>query len=951
MDETQYDEFGNYIGTSESESETGELNSSAAWTEPNINRGQQDDHPVETLALTTLDEEDDAETLVQYVDTETLEQPLAVGGMRREPYTPPSPDSLSSYQGYRRQLMFHQDQIYNVAVLGHLLHGKTSLVDSLVRKAHYMEGEQTFFGTHYTDNQVIERKKSISVHASPTSVLLPTSKGKTLLFNIVDTPGHSDFADEIAVASTLADAAIIVIDCVEGAQIMTKKSVEVALLSNLPLIFFINKLDRLILEMRMPPSEVLYKLEALVDQLTELVHSIAPSTALSIHSNIVFGSVDMNWFFTTHSIATKYQTSGHPRVLRDLLWGRVFYDAANGMFSKDNKGGKAERTFIYFILNPLYKILTRAMELEDDSLRIKLEEQGIPVITEGMQKHAGLSLRDRVRKATQAFFGGVDLGIGHLVDTMVGTFPSSDKAAKYVNSQLSEPSSTSRNRSCVQVVKMVTIPSLEHELFALGRVVSGTITLGDTFQVYDGTLEPESQDAIKETTISKMWLPDPASLMPVSKVSQGNWVFIGGLDHLIGKTAYLVSREDPDDQILDWLAKAVTPVKMVSEPIFKVAVSPWRPSDLPKMLEGLRNVYKIYTTLQVKVEESGEYTLLGPGEMYMDCVLHDLREIFAKVEIKVSDPSTIFSETCLETSALLCTARSQNGANKITVIAEPLEEQIIQDMEVGAFDPSPSALELRYGWDVLQSRSLWGFGLNRNDKDHETKGTTNIILNEVLSNGNADVEERLEQSRMYLEQGFRWAMRQGPLCEEGVRGVKVRIIDIELSSDASRRGAGELVPAMRRVCYSSMMLASPRILEPIYAFYILCSAAAVELLHRIVDTRRAAILSDKPIAGTPLYLVEGKIPVIESFGFEIDIRNATHGEASVSLLFDRWDVVPGDPLDRSLTVRSLQAAPLQGLARDFMVKTRKRKGLSPEPTLSRFVDDTMLEGLREAGIL
>jgi U5 small nuclear ribonucleoprotein component len=60
------------------------------------------------------------------------------------------------------------------------------------------------------------------------------------------------------------------------------------------------------------------------------------------------------------------------------------------------------------------------------------------------------------------------------------------------------------------------------------------------------------------------------------------------------------------------------------------------------------------------VEESGEHVVLGTGEMYMDCILHDLRKMYSEIEIKISDPVVTFCETVVETSSLKCFAETPN---------------------------------------------------------------------------------------------------------------------------------------------------------------------------------------------------------------------------------------------------------------------------------------------------
>lgn len=128
-------------------------------------------------------------------------------------------------------------------------------------------------------------------------------------------------------------------------------------------------------------------------------------------------------------------------------------------------------------------------------------------------------------------------------------------------------------------------------------------------------------------------------------------------------------------------------------------------------------------------------------------------------------------------------------------------------------------------------------------------------------------------------------------------------------------------------------------------------ADSVSSLYTILSRRRGHVLSDGPLAGTPLYGVRGLVPVIDSFGFETDVRIHTQGQASVALVFDKWSVVPGDPLDRDVKLRPLEMAPAGGTARDFVVKTRRRKGLSEDVSVSKFLEPELWKGLKEGGVL
>ena len=184
-----------------------------------------------------------------------------------------------------------------------------------------------------------------------------------------------------------------------------------------------------------------------------------------------------------------------------------------------------------------------------------------------------------------------------------------------------------------------------------------------------------------------------------------------------------------------------------------------------------------------------------------------------------------------------------------------------------------------------------------------------------------------------------------------IRNTKFRLIDVALAQEAIFRGGGQIIPTARRACYSSFLMASPRLMEPMYAVSMTGPQDSVSTVYNILARRRGHVLSDGPIAGTPLYRVSGLIPVIDSFGFETDLRINTPGQAMVSLVFDRWNMVPGDPLDREIVLRPLQMAGAQATARDFVLKTRRRKGLSEDVSVAKFLEPEFYQSLIESGTL
>lgn len=166
--------------------------------------------------------------------------------------------------------------------------------------------------------------------------------------------------------------------------------------------------------------------------------------------------------------------------------------------------------------------------------------------------------------------------------------------------------------------------------------------------------------------------------MDIERAPAGNLVLLSGVDASISKTATIVSKDVDDDFYI------FRPIKHMTTSVLKVAVEPVAPSNLPKMLDGLRKVNKSYPLVTTKVEESGEHIILGTGELYMDSILHDLRKLFSEIEIKVSDPVTKFCETVVETSALKCYAETPNkkcvALNTLITSADELQEQTDHDL-------------------------------------------------------------------------------------------------------------------------------------------------------------------------------------------------------------------------------------------------------------------------------
>lgn len=208
----------------------------------------------------------------------------------------------------------------------------------------------------------------------------------------------------------------------------------------------------------------------------------------------------------------------------------------------------------------------------------------------------------------------------------------------------------------IQVTKLY--PSADAlEFHTFGRILSGTAKPGMQVKVMGEGYSPEDEEDMAIARIENVWVHESRYRIPAGEdgIAAGNFVLLGGVDNSIVKTATISSIVDSDEEL-----HIFAPIKHMTQSVLKIAVEPVQPSELPKMLDGLRKINKTYPLAETRVEESGEHVIMGTGELYLDCVLHDLRRLFAEIEIKVSDPFVRFCETVVETSALKCYADTPN---------------------------------------------------------------------------------------------------------------------------------------------------------------------------------------------------------------------------------------------------------------------------------------------------
>ncbi len=189
--------------------------------------------------------------------------------------------------------------IRNIAIAAHIDHGKTTLSDNLLSGAGMISedlaGKQCFM-----DFDAQEQERGITIYSANVSMVHEVGE-KGYLINLIDTPGHVDFGGDVTRAMRAVDGAVVVVCAVEGAMPQTETVLRQALKERVKPVLFINKVDRLIKELKLTPEQMLERFTKHINHVNSLIRKYAPEEhkldwMVDVQSGkVAFGSAYKNW--------------------------------------------------------------------------------------------------------------------------------------------------------------------------------------------------------------------------------------------------------------------------------------------------------------------------------------------------------------------------------------------------------------------------------------------------------------------------------------------------------------------------------------------------------------------------------------------------------------------------------------------------------------------------------
>eukprot|EP01017_Pseudomicrothorax_dubius_P020190 TRINITY_DN2210_c0_g2_i6.p1 TRINITY_DN2210_c0_g2~~TRINITY_DN2210_c0_g2_i6.p1 ORF type:complete len:507 (+),score=113.23 TRINITY_DN2210_c0_g2_i6:131-1651(+) len=461
----------------------------------------------------------------------------------------------------------------------------------------------------------------------------------------------------------------------------------------------------------------------------------------------------------------------------------------------------------------------------------------------------------------------------------------------------------------IYVAKMIPTTDFSR-FFAFGRVFSGTVSSGQKVRIMGPNYHPGKREDLFEKSVQRTVLMMGRYLEYIPDVPAGNVVGLVGVDQYLLKQGTISTHPD---------AHTIRSMKYSVSPVVRVAVEPKVPADLPKLIHGLKLLSKSDPLVQCITEEGGQHIVAGCGELHVEICLNDLSKEYAGCELVVSDPIVQYRETITSESSEACLAKTSNKLNRIYCSASPLGDRLCEMIEKGEIGPNDDSkartkiLVEEFSWDRIDAGRLWTFG-------PEGSGP-NILVNTTKG------VQNLETIQDSLMTAFNWTTKEGAICGEQWRGVRLNVVDALIHSDAVHRGGPQIIPAGRRCFYATQMSASPRLQEPMFLAEITAPREAMKGVYQCLGQRRASLQEENQVSGADMMQVKAYLPVAESFGFTAHLRSLTAGQAFPQCVFDHWAILPGDPLH--------QGSKPNQVAMDV----RRRKGMKNAiPPLSELVD-------------
>lgn len=699
-----------------------------------------------------------------------------------------------------KRLISTQDTIRNIATSAHIHHGKTALTDNLLAAAGMMSEKLAgdLEGGMATWQHSDEQERLLTVDAANVS-MAHELEGKEYLVNLIDTPGHVDFSGNVTRAMRAIDGTIVLVCASEGIMPQTETVMKQALRERVKPILFINKVDRMIKELKLTPEGMQQRFMDIINHFNLLIEQIAEPEfrqkwKVSVaDGSVIFGSARDNWALSVAFM--KKKNVGFKDVIS-------LYDGS--MTEEERKKWVWEKA-------PLFEVLLDSVVKHLPS-PVEAQKYRIPKIWQGdKESKFGIGLSNCDPKEEIAFV---------ITNTII-----EGKSGKEISA---------------------------------GRLFSGTLKPG---------MEVYLNNDKKKQKIQQVLVYNGIKPEQMDEVPAGNVCAITGIVSQPGETI----TENPQE--------AFENIRHIFDPVITKSITVPKPQDLPKLIEVLKKVAKEDPTLKIEInEETGENLMSGMGELHLEIIENRIKTEKG-VEVKTSEPIVVYRET-VSKKGIEGEGKSPNKHNLFFIQVEPLEEEVYQAIKAKEL---PERRLKKKEEDVWKKLSECGIS-NDEARQYIEIYKECVILSKIK--GEVHLGEVIE---LVLD-GVEQVINAGVLSREPCTKLKISLTDIKLHEDAIHRGPAQVYPAVRDSLRMSINSAGPCLFEPVQTLLIEGPLEFMGELTKLAQSKRGQILDIEQGAGH--VVVKVKLPVAEMIGIASQLRSATEGRGTFSMVDQTFEKVP-----------------------------------------------------------
>ncbi len=693
-----------------------------------------------------------------------------------------------------------QKNIRNIATSAHIHHGKTALTDNLLAASGYMAAknagdlEEGMATWQHGD----EQERLMTVDSANVSMVHEFG-GEEYLINLIDTPGHVDFGGNVTRAMRAIDGTIVLICASEGIMPQTETVIKQAVRERVKPVLFINKVDRLIKELKLTPEAMQQRLVKIINDFNILLSQIAEpefrkSWQVDVNDgSVAFGSARDNWALSVPFMKKK---------------GITFKDVLN-IYSME----EVQRKEWCWKNAPLFEVLLD-MTIKHLPSPIDAQKYRIPKIWHGdLETEFGKNLINCNPKGKVGFV----------------------------------------------ITRIVIDPRSGKEVCA-GRLFSGTIKNG--MEVYLNLAK--SKQRVQQVLIYNGIKPEQMDELPC-----GNVLAIAGINAAPGETV-TESPETPFEEM-----------KNIFEPVITKSISVPKPQDLPKLIDVLKKVAKEDPSIKIKInEETGENLISGMGELHLEIVENRIKTEKG-VEVITGSPIVVYRET-VDKAGEPGEGKSPNKHNLFFLKVEPLEPTVYNAIRNAEISESRIKKKDEPLWKKLNECGI----SNEEARQYICIYRDCVFLNKIK--GEVNIGEVIE---LVLD-AFEQVVDAGPIAREPCTKLKVSLVDIKLHEDAIHRGPAQVYPAVRDSMRAAMTTAKPILFEPIQTMLFDGPIQFMGEMTKLIQGKRGQLIDVTQNAVD--CTIKAKMPVAEMIGLASDLRSATEGRGSFSMVDQSFEKVPGN---------------------------------------------------------